>query len=132
MMFLLKHHKNQLFRYIFVAGMNVMIGYGVFAFLIFLKLHYILAITVSTIFGILFGFKVFSVLVFNNKNNFLILKYLLVWAAVYLLNIVGLTVLNYLKINNYVAGFMMLFPSAALGFLLNKKFVFKKVNLDKI
>jgi putative flippase GtrA len=131
-MFFLKFYKNQLFRYVFVAGTNVILGYGIFAFLIFLKLHYILAITVSTIFGILFGFKAFSNLVFNNKNNLLIFRYLIVWAVVYFLNITGLTALNYLEINNYVAGFIMLFPSAALGFLLNKKFVFKKVNQDKI
>lgn len=131
-MFFPGFYKNQLFRYVFVASVNVMAGYGVFALLIFLKLHYILAITVSTIFGILFGFKAFSRLVFNNQNNFLILKYLLVWALVYLSNIIGLTVLNYLKINNYVAGFIMLFPSAALGFLLNKKFVFKQIDQDKI
>ena len=127
-MLFLKFYNNQLFRYVFVAGINVMAGYGVFVLLIFLKLHYIIAVTIATIFGILFGFKAFSRLVFNNKNNFLILKYLLVWAVVYLLNIAGLTTLNYLKINNYIAGLIMLLPLAIAGFLLNKKFVFNKIN----
>lgn len=127
-MFLLKHYKNQLFKYVLVAGANVMAGYGVFAFLIFLKFHYILACTLATIFGILFGFKTFSFIVFNNKNNWLIFKYLIVWAIVYILNIAGLIALDHFKINNYTAGFIMLFPLAALGFLLNKKWVFKQVD----
>ncbi|MBU2264768.1 GtrA family protein [Patescibacteria group bacterium] len=131
-MLILKFYKNQLFRYVFVAGTNVIVGYGIFALLIFLKLHYILAITVATIFGILFGFKTLGVLVFNNKNNLLIFKYLIVWVIVYLLNIAGLTVLNYLKINNYIAGLIILIPLAGLGFLLNNKFVFKKTDQDKI
>jgi len=127
-MFFLKLYKNKLFRYILVAGINVVAGYGVFAFLIFLKLHYALAVTVSTIFGILLGFKAFSHLVFDNKNNLLIFRYLIVWAIVYILNIGGLAVMNYHKINNYLAGFIMLVPLAALGFLLNKEFVFKKID----
>ena len=37
-----KFYKNQLFRYVLVAGTNVIAGYGVFALLIFFKLHYTL------------------------------------------------------------------------------------------
>lgn len=131
-MFFQEIYKNQIFRYVFVAGLNVAAGYGVFAFLIFLKFHYLLACTLATIFGILFGFKAFSSAVFNNKNNLLIFKYLLVWALVYFLNIAGLMVLNYLKVNNYLAGIITLFPLAVVGFLLNKRWVFKQVEQNKI
>jgi len=124
--------KNQFLRYVLVAGVNVLAGYSIFVLLIFLKFHYILASTLVTILGILFGFKAFSSLVYNNKNNWLILRYLLVWVLVYLLNIAGLVVLNYFKMNNYAAGFIMIFPLAATGFFLNKKFVFKLVDRNKI
>jgi len=106
-----------------------MVGYVVFAFLIFLGLHYILASTLSTIFSIIFSFKTFSRLVFDNKNNLLMLRYLIVWAIVYFLNIAGLVVLNYFKISNYISGFILMFPLAGLGFLLNRNFVFKQANL---
>jgi len=128
-MILFKISKNQFIRYIFIAGINVMVGYVVFAFLIFLGLHYILASTLSTIFSIIFSFKTFSRLVFDNKNNLLMLRYLIVWAIVYFLNIAGLVVLNYFKISNYISGFILMFPLAGLGFLLNRNFVFKQANL---
>ena len=129
-MLLVKLYKSQIFRYIFVASVNVAAGYGIFAFLIFLGLHYILAVTMATIFGILVGFKAFSALVFNNKNNLLIWKYLSVWAIVYFLNIAGITFLSFGGLSDYLSGFIMLFPSAGLGFLLNKRFVFKKTDQD--
>jgi len=131
-MFLSGIYNNQLARYVVVAGLNVVAGYGVFALFIFLDCHYVIAVTASTIFGILFGFKAFSALVFNNKNNLLLLKYLLVWATVYLLNVGGLAVLDSFKVNSYLAGLIMMVPLAGLGFLLNREFVFKRADQGRI
>ena len=103
-------------------------GYLLYALLIFWGLHHVLAVAVSTVFGILFGFKAFSALVFNNHNNYLIFRYLLVWALVYCLNVAGIAVLNVSGLNDYLAGFLMLIPLAGLGFLLNKTFVFRKAS----
>jgi putative flippase GtrA len=117
---------NQIIRYIIIGLSNTIIGYLFFALLIYLKIHYALACSISTVFSIVFNFKTTALIVFKNKNNLLIFRYLILWSVVYLFNLIGLSILNGFKINNYLSGIILLFPSALIGFTFNKFFVFKK------
>lgn len=115
---------QQLIRFFLVAGLNAAFGYGMFALLIYLGLHYSMAVLISTIMGVLFNFKTYGLLVFNSKDNKLIFKFISVYIILYLCNIGGIASFEYIGIGNYMGGMLMLVPVGLLGFLLNKKFVF--------
>lgn len=117
---------NQLIRFFIVGGVNTVFGYSVFAFLIYLGLHYSIAALAGTFIGVLFNFKTTGKLVFKNSDNTLIIRFFAVYGIVYLLNVTGLAFFNHIQINNYVAGAILIVPVGVIAFLLNKKFVFNK------
>lgn len=117
--------KNRFIRFLIVGGINTAFGYGVFALLIFLKVHYAVAALLSTIFGVLFNFKTTGKLVFNSADNSLIFKFIGVYTIIYAVNTGALKVFNSYNVNMYVAGAAMILPMAMLAFVLNKNLVFK-------
>jgi putative flippase GtrA len=119
------HINNRFIRFLIVGGINTAFGYGIFALLIFLKLHYSIAALLATILGVLFNFKTTGRLVFESKDNGLIFKFVGVYAIIYTINTTSLGVLNFFKVNMYLAGAVMLLPMAMLAFVLNKSLVFK-------
>jgi len=44
--------KKQEFRFLFVGGLNTLVGYGIYALLLFFQVNYLIANTISTIIGI--------------------------------------------------------------------------------
>lgn len=116
--------ENQLIKFLLVGIINTLFGYSIFALLILLEVHYLLASLLSTIAGILFNFKTIGTIVFKNKDKGLIFKFFMVYTAVYLFNISFLRILNGLNINMYFSGGIVLIPLALISFILNKKFVF--------
>ena len=115
---------NQFAKFLVVGLVNTIVGYSIFSFFIFINLHYALASLLATLLGILFNFKTTGVLVFKNRDNSLIARFFLVYAVVYILNIISLKFFNDLNINMYLSGAILMVPLAVLSFILNKKFVF--------
>ncbi len=111
--------------FLIVGVINTCFGYGLFALLIYLKLHYSLASLISTFMGILFNFKTTGVIVFKNNNNLLIFRYFLAYGITYLIGLLFLFVTNHFKISNYIAGAAWLLPGAIISYFLMKSFVFK-------
>lgn len=119
--------KTKIIRFFLVAGLNIVFGYSLFAFLIWVGLHYTLAILVGQFVGALFNFKTYGILVFENKNNKLIFKFFGVYAFMWLCNTGGMTALKYLfDFNDYITGAILVIPVGLLGFIINKTFVFSK------
>ncbi|MBN1532965.1 MAG: GtrA family protein [Spirochaetes bacterium] len=116
---------NPFIRFLIVGGFNTLFGYSIYAFIIFIGLHYSLAAFISTVLGILFSFKTTGLIVFQSHNNLLIFKYFGVYAVRYLLNVLGLIILCSYQINEYVGGAVLILPLGYLSFTLNKRFVFK-------
>ncbi|MEI8327614.1 MAG: GtrA family protein [Candidatus Taylorbacteria bacterium] len=116
---------NRFVRFIVIGVINTVFGYAIFATFLFLGFSYILAITFGTIIAILFNFKTIGVVVFKSHNNDLIIKFFAVYGITYLFNLVGLSIFNHYHISNYVAGAILVLPAAIIGFLLNRRFVFK-------
>lgn len=117
--------RKQFVRFFLVAVLNTIFGYGVFALLIYFGLHYTLAVLISTVAGVLFNFKTYGLLVFNSKDNKLIFHFIGVYIVIYLCNVSGIAFLTHLEFSKYMAGMIMALPVGFLGFILNKKFVFK-------
>lgn len=113
-----------LIRFLFVSGLNTLFGYGLFSLLIYMNLHYQLALLISTICGVLFNFKTIGSIVFGNGNAKLIFKFIAVYVIVYSINAVGLKILISYNFNTYVSMGILIIPMALLAFFLNKKFVF--------
>ena len=119
--------KRQLFSFLLVGILNTIFGYGLFALFIYLGLYYPLAVLLSTILGVLFNFKTIGKLVFGSSDNGLILRFALVYVITYLLNIFFLWLFKKFGFENmYINGFVLLIPLAAVSFLLNKFFVFRR------
>ena len=111
--------------FLFVGLVNTSFGYGLFALLIYLKVHYSLACLISTFMGILFNFKTTGVIVFKNNNNLLIFRYFLAYGITFLLGLLFLYITNYFKISNYIAGAVWLLPGGIISYFLMKSIVFR-------
>ncbi len=121
-----RYYNNNLIRFFLVSGLNTAFGYGIFALLVSLGLHYSLAIFISTVLGILFNFKTIGVLVFKNHNNLLIFKFFLVYGITYLVNTGSIALLKQMGVNVYAGGAVLLIPVGLMTYFLNKTFVFPR------
>lgn len=146
--------ENKFLRFLFVGGINTAFGYLLFLFLIWIGLHYVVALLISQIFGVLFNYKTTGYIVFQNKSNNLLIKFFLVYAFIYLVNVLELYFLNqsplydvllsnhYLsfihnmpidtnKLGNVIGQAIVVLPNAVLTFFLNKIFVFKDAKMQQ-
>ena len=117
---------SEFYKYVFVGGINTVFGYGIFAFLLFLGLHYSVAVLIATILGILFNFQTYGKFVFLDRDQRLIAKFLFAYIAIYLVNVLLLSLMNLFLIDLYLGGAILMLPIAYLGYVLNKRFVWKK------
>ena len=118
---------KRFFKFLLVGGLNSIFGYSSFALLIYLNVHYTLAVLISTFCGILFNFKTVGKLVFDSHDNSLIYRFFGVYAVVYLFNVSGIKAFTYINVDKYTSGAILVIPAAVLSFFLNRKFVFSKV-----
>jgi putative flippase GtrA len=142
---------NKIVRFFLVSGLNTAFGYGLFAFLVYFGLHYIIAGFVATILGILFNFKTIGLLVFGNKKNGLILKFIGVYGINYVISMSLLTLLERSGIdillsswlyritdllifrvprtNACIGAAILILPMGLFAYYLNHRFVFAKPKL---
>lgn len=113
-------------RFLLVGGINTLFGYGLFAFFIYLHLHYSVASLLSTVIGVLFNFKTTGKLVFKSSDNRLIVRFFAVYGMVYAVNVLFLKGFKWFGLNLYIAGAILILPLAILSYILNRRFVFKK------
>ena len=128
----LKIFTPQFIRFILTAILNT--AFGLFINYVFLyifehrlKLNhaYVVSNFLATIVSILFNFKTYGILVFKNKNNKLLFRFLMVTSFTYLLNIGGIALLEYVgSHNNYLNLTLMAIPVGILNYILNKHFVY--------
>lgn len=111
-------------RYMLVGVLNTAFGYLIYSALIYLGLHYSVAVLISTVLGVLFNFKTIGTLVFKSHNNALIFRFISVYILTYFLNVGGLKIFSMYHYNMYLAGLYMIIPMAVISFLLHNRFVF--------
>ena len=132
--FLKRYFEPQFIRFVLVAMLNTAFGLFVnylflfiFEHLLHLNRAYIVSNFIATIVSILFNFKTYGILVFKNKDNKLILRFLAVTTFTYLLNVGGIALLEHFgSRNNYLNLTIMAVPVGLLNYVLNSVFVYKK------
>lgn len=118
--------KREIINFIFVGILNTIFGYSIYALLIYLGLDYIWSVFLSTIFGIAFNYKSIGGFVFKERNKLSLIKFVLVYIVLFLLNI---TIIKFLKLNgfnDYMSGIFSIVLVSIVSFILNKLYVFRE------
>jgi putative flippase GtrA len=114
-------------RFLLVAGLNTLFGYGLFAALILVGLRYPLAAAIATVIGILFNFQTTGRLVFGSHDISLIARFLAVYAVSY---VVGITLLGWSErhgISVLLAAAVLAVPMGFFSYTLQRLLVFRRV-----
>jgi putative flippase GtrA len=113
-------------RYVLVGGLNTAFGYSVFALLIFMGLHYSVAIFFATAVGILFNFVTYANLVFGKSSRRLIWRFIAIYCVLYVVNFTAVFFFLPLLHNVYAANALATVFNTVLGFYLNLRYVYEK------
>ena len=116
--------QSKFFRYLLVAGLNTLVGYGIFAVFVLAGLHYSVAGLISTVLGVLFNFKSYGILVFNSHDNWKIFRFVAVYAITYLVNLGLLALAEWNGISVLLAAAVTTLPMAFFSFMLNRVLVY--------
>jgi putative flippase GtrA len=118
--------RHRWLRFLITGGVNTAFSYSVFALLVFMGLNYALSNLFSLMLGILFSFTTQSALVFNGAGRGVFWRYVAVWAFLYFCNIAMIGGLIRLGATAYVAGALVILPTALSSFFLQKYLVFPR------
>jgi putative flippase GtrA len=108
-------------RFLLVGGLNTVVGYSLFALLLFLGLQSHLALLFTTCFGIVFNFRTISNMVFTINNNALFYKFFLLYAGLYLGNLGLLKLFDNLFHNPYYSGIISIVLITIPSYYGNKR-----------
>jgi len=122
----LKARYQRLLAFFVVGGLNTLFGYGVYALMILVGLTVPVAIAVSTVAGVLFNFKTTSRLVFGNRDNSKIVRFVAAYLVTYMLNVGLAGLLVRAGLNSYLAGAAAILPMALVSYFILSRFVFRK------
>lgn len=112
-------------KFLFVGGVNTILGYSIFALFNFIGLHYIISTLLATVSGVLFNFKTTGCIVFKNGDNRLIIKFVLVYSFTYFLTVFTLSLFDKFQLHNMYINYAILLPlNAIISYVLMKKIVF--------
>lgn len=118
--------KNQIVNFIFVGLLNTVVGYSLYALFIYLGFEYILSVLFATILGVIFNYKTIGKFVFESKNRYSALKFVLVYTIVFLINVSVIKIFKINGLNDYISGLIAIIPASIVSFVLNKFYVFKE------
>ena len=109
-----------------MGGLNTAFGYGVYALALFLGAHYAVAATLSTVLGVLFNFVTTGTFVFGGREGARLHRFVAVYVVTWAVGVLALKAARAMGFDLYLAGLVLLLPSAGLSFLLLRAFVFKE------
>ncbi len=143
----LKRVDKKFIKFLFVGALNTLFGYSLYALCLFTFTHlphtpYIIAtikkfvgflnlnketlsLTIQWVVGVLWNFQTTGKIVFKNKDNGLLFKFLLTYIVSYLVNKTLLEMLLHYGFNGYIAQAIIVLPVAIFSFIMLKTFVFK-------
>lgn len=119
-----KNIDEKFFKFLFVGFLNTAFSYFLYALFVTIGLIANVALFFQYIIGVLWNFKTTGTIVFQNKNNKLIFKFIASYIFTFIINSLFLKLLT-IFINPYLAQAILILPIALLSFVLLKKWVFK-------
>ncbi len=125
-----KLFKKQQIRFLFVGGLNTIVGYGSYTILLLLGINYLIANTVSTIVGVIHSYMWNRKFTFesNKKIGKELIKFVLVYVISYLIGMLNISILvSKVGINEYMAGAFNLVITTLISWFGHKYFSFKEV-----
>lgn len=115
----------QFVRFVLVGIINTAFSYVIYAGLVYLGLAYASANLIALMIGILLSFKTQGILVFNHSANRRLIRFVIVWAGIYLVNIFTIGRFIALGFNPYLSGALALPVATLLSYIGQKYFVFR-------
>jgi putative flippase GtrA len=112
-------------RFLLVGVINTIVGYGIFALLILLHINLALALFLSTGLGLVFNYFSTRHVVFSSQNSGTLWRFALVYAFIYVANVIALMEARKFGISPIVAQAAMLPFCVLMAYTLNKRFVFR-------
>lgn len=129
MKFIKKIFNIQGIRFLFVGGINTVVGYGSYTIFLLLNINYLIANTLSTIIGVInsyiwnrnFTFKS------NAKIKEELVKFISVYLVSYLISMLSIYILvSKLGIDKYIGGLLNLIITTLISYFGHKYFSFKR------
>jgi putative flippase GtrA len=122
---IIKH--RQFIRFLFVGVINTIFGYAVYGLCLLAGLHYSIASLTATCLGVLFNFNTTGKFVFKNKNKWLLIQFIGVYAAMYAIGVAFIAMLHTYVESLYACGAITTVCMPLLSFYLNKHYVFSPI-----
>lgn len=99
-------------RFLIAGGINTVVGYGIYALMIWLNLHYMIAQTISTICGVICSYFLNKYFTFNQKKKSFweLVRFITVYVVIFFTFNIGLSyvLIDILHWHEYLAGFIVL------------------------
>jgi putative flippase GtrA len=119
----------RILRFFVIGAINTLFSYLVYAGLVLLGMHYWLATLISTVLGVIFNFFTTGRIVFRSLDNRRFVRFVLVYAFTYIVNILLLRwLVDGLGMDKLLAGALVTLPVALLSYYLNAIWTFKNIS----
>jgi putative flippase GtrA len=113
-------------RFLIVGGLNTAVNYGIYALLVYLGLGYLLAATLSFVAGLVISFKSQRRFVFRSRGKHSFTLFVASWLLIYVIHVSMLGLLVRSGVDSYLAGALLLVPTALLSFAVLRLVVFRE------
>ena len=112
-------------RFMIAGFVNTLFGYAIFAGLTRLGCPDVLAVPAAMTVGVAFNFLSYGKMVFASLDPRRLPRFVAAYLCVYACNLLGLRALARLGLDAYGAQAILVFPLAALAYVLNDRWVFR-------
>lgn len=116
--------RHQFIRFVLVGCINTGFSYGLYALFLWSGLNFAVANGLAFVISLFFSFRTQGTLVFRNPNAKLLVRFVMIWSVVYVLNIALISGLMRAGMSAYLAGAVALVPITLMSYLLQKFAVF--------
>ena len=122
-----RFYDPKIIKFLSAGVLNTVFGYSVYAVLLFIKVHYLVALFVATVAGVVFNYISFGRIVFNGHGGWFVFgKFVIAYALIYVVNAVLLRILMaYFLLNPYLGQVICIPISILLSWLLMNYWVYK-------
>lgn len=116
---------SQVIRYILVGSFNTASSFATYAIFTWMGLPVSLASLGALVLGICLSFVTLGRLVFLSALRGRFHRFVLLWTALYIVNLGLISLLMQFGVGPYLAGLLAALPTVAAAFLLQRAFVFR-------